>query len=142
MSHFDWLQKQNFFTTLVLSFLTWCFHSFLFLANPWIICFHYFLFLINTPMKLHTYIYLHICITLDASSNLSCLFLFHIYIQLVAIILALIWEFCFPSAYLIMSSFPVILQNVKAVFDAAIKVVLQPPKPKKRRRKPKPCTFL
>ncbi|KAK7854180.1 rac-like gtp-binding protein arac7 [Quercus suber] len=33
-------------------------------------------------------------------------------------------------------------QNVKAVFDAAIKVVLQPPKPKKRRRKPKPCTFL
>ncbi|KAL0002054.1 hypothetical protein SO802_015835 [Lithocarpus litseifolius] len=33
-------------------------------------------------------------------------------------------------------------KNVKAVFDAAIKVVLQPPKPKKRRRKPKPCTFL
>ncbi|KAB1216527.1 Rac-like GTP-binding protein RAC2 [Morella rubra] len=35
-----------------------------------------------------------------------------------------------------------ILQNVKAVFDAAIKVVLQPPKPKKRRRKPRPCIFL
>ncbi|KAG2717460.1 hypothetical protein I3760_03G176100 [Carya illinoinensis] len=34
-------------------------------------------------------------------------------------------------------------QNVKAVFDAAIKVVLQPPKPKKKRRiKPRPCTLL
>uniref|UniRef100_A0A803QJN1 Uncharacterized protein n=1 Tax=Cannabis sativa TaxID=3483 RepID=A0A803QJN1_CANSA len=33
-------------------------------------------------------------------------------------------------------------QNVKAVFDAAIKVVLQPPKPKKRRKKAKPCAFL
>ncbi|GFZ12883.1 RHO-related protein from plants 2 [Actinidia rufa] len=33
-------------------------------------------------------------------------------------------------------------QNVKAVFDAAIKVVLQPPKPKKRRRKLRPCVFL
>ncbi|XP_035550838.1 rac-like GTP-binding protein RAC2 [Juglans regia] len=34
-------------------------------------------------------------------------------------------------------------QNVKAVFDAAIKVVLQPPKPKKsRRRKQSPCTLL
>ncbi|KAI8558524.1 hypothetical protein RHMOL_Rhmol04G0101200 [Rhododendron molle] len=33
-------------------------------------------------------------------------------------------------------------QNVKAVFDAAIKVVLQPPKQKKRRRRPRPCVFL
>ncbi|XP_043805479.1 rac-like GTP-binding protein RAC2 isoform X2 [Manihot esculenta] len=33
-------------------------------------------------------------------------------------------------------------QNVKMVFDAAIKVVLQPPKPKKRRRKQRPCLFL
>ncbi|THG09164.1 hypothetical protein TEA_004240 [Camellia sinensis var. sinensis] len=33
-------------------------------------------------------------------------------------------------------------QNVKAVFDAAIKVVLQPPKPKRRRRKARPCVFL
>ncbi|CAK7323986.1 unnamed protein product [Dovyalis caffra] len=34
-------------------------------------------------------------------------------------------------------------QNVKAVFDAAIKVVLQPPKPKKRRQKRRtPCVFL
>ncbi|GFY99016.1 RAC-like 2 [Actinidia rufa] len=33
-------------------------------------------------------------------------------------------------------------QNVKAVFDAAIKVVLQPPKPKKRHRKPRPCASL
>ncbi|KAL6975895.1 Ras-related C3 botulinum toxin substrate 2 [Sarracenia purpurea var. burkii] len=33
-------------------------------------------------------------------------------------------------------------QNVKAVFDAAIKVVLNPPKPKKRRRKTRPCLFL
>ncbi|EXB54133.1 Rac-like GTP-binding protein 7 [Morus notabilis] len=33
-------------------------------------------------------------------------------------------------------------QNVKAVFDAAIKVVLQPPKPKKRRKKARPCAFL
>ncbi|KAK2973261.1 hypothetical protein RJ640_001917 [Escallonia rubra] len=32
--------------------------------------------------------------------------------------------------------------NVKAVFDAAIKVVLQPPKPKKRRLKPRPCIYL
>ena len=34
-------------------------------------------------------------------------------------------------------------QNVKGVFDAAIKVVLQPPKPKKRRQKRRaPCVFL
>ncbi|GAY55621.1 hypothetical protein CUMW_165590 [Citrus unshiu] len=33
-------------------------------------------------------------------------------------------------------------QNVKTVFDAAIKVVLQPPKPKKRKRKARPCIFL
>ncbi|KAF8008026.1 hypothetical protein BT93_K1879 [Corymbia citriodora subsp. variegata] len=34
-------------------------------------------------------------------------------------------------------------QNVKAVFDAAIKVVLQPPKPKKKRRKARSsCIFL
>ncbi|CAL5391519.1 unnamed protein product [Camellia sinensis] len=33
-------------------------------------------------------------------------------------------------------------RNVKAVFDAAIKVVLQPPKPKRRRRKARPCVFL
>lgn len=34
------------------------------------------------------------------------------------------------------------LQNVKAVFDAAIKVVLQPPKPKRKRRKARKCVFL
>ncbi|KAB5512710.1 hypothetical protein DKX38_029738 [Salix brachista] len=34
-------------------------------------------------------------------------------------------------------------QNVKGVFDAAIKVVLQPPKPKKRKQKRRaPCLFL
>ncbi|KAK1286074.1 Rac-like GTP-binding protein RAC2 [Acorus calamus] len=33
-------------------------------------------------------------------------------------------------------------QNVKTVFDAAIKVVLRPPKPRKRRRKQRPCIFL
>ncbi|KAF8408988.1 hypothetical protein HHK36_005059 [Tetracentron sinense] len=33
-------------------------------------------------------------------------------------------------------------QNVKAVFDAAIKVVLRPSKPKKRRRRPRLCIFL
>ncbi|KAL5132289.1 Rac-like GTP-binding protein RAC2 [Glycine soja] len=33
-------------------------------------------------------------------------------------------------------------QNVKAVFDAAIKVVLQPPKPKKKRKKNRTCVFL
>ncbi|OIW21006.1 hypothetical protein TanjilG_27351 [Lupinus angustifolius] len=32
-------------------------------------------------------------------------------------------------------------QNVKAVFDAAIKVVLQPPKPKKKRKKTRSCFF-
>uniref|UniRef100_A0A6N2M492 Uncharacterized protein n=1 Tax=Salix viminalis TaxID=40686 RepID=A0A6N2M492_SALVM len=37
---------------------------------------------------------------------------------------------------------PVVL-NVKAVFDAAIKVVLQPPRPKKKRQKRRPpCVFL
>lgn len=35
------------------------------------------------------------------------------------------------------------LQNVKAVFDAAIKVVLQPPKQKKKKRKSqKACSIL
>jgi len=33
-------------------------------------------------------------------------------------------------------------QNVKAVFDAAIKVVLQPPKQKKRRKKQRTCFIL
>ncbi|KAK2972891.1 hypothetical protein RJ640_030008 [Escallonia rubra] len=33
-------------------------------------------------------------------------------------------------------------QNVKAVFDTAIKVALRPPKMKKKSRKPRPCTFL
>lgn len=33
-------------------------------------------------------------------------------------------------------------QNVKAVFDAAIKVVLQPPKSKKPKRKLPICNFL
>ncbi|KAK7335467.1 hypothetical protein VNO80_27319 [Phaseolus coccineus] len=33
-------------------------------------------------------------------------------------------------------------QNVKAVFDAAIKVVLQPAKPKKKRKKNRSCVFL
>ncbi|CAJ1956657.1 unnamed protein product [Sphenostylis stenocarpa] len=33
-------------------------------------------------------------------------------------------------------------QNVKGVFDAAIKVVLQPPKPKKKRKKNRSCVFL
>ncbi|KAF6158456.1 hypothetical protein GIB67_022053 [Kingdonia uniflora] len=33
-------------------------------------------------------------------------------------------------------------QNVKTVFDAAIKVVLRPPKAKKRRPKPRSCLFL
>ncbi|CAJ2660556.1 unnamed protein product [Trifolium pratense] len=33
-------------------------------------------------------------------------------------------------------------QNVKAVFDAAIKVVLQPPKQKKKRKKNRSCIFL
>ncbi|KAL5973763.1 Ras-related C3 botulinum toxin substrate 2 [Asimina triloba] len=33
-------------------------------------------------------------------------------------------------------------QNVKAVFDAAIKVVLQPPKPKKQKKRPKACRIL
>lgn len=33
-------------------------------------------------------------------------------------------------------------QNVKAVFDAAIKVVLQPPKPKRQKRKLKVCRVL
>jgi hypothetical protein len=35
-----------------------------------------------------------------------------------------------------------ILQNVKAVFDAAIKVVLQPPKQKKKKKKQKNCVIL
>lgn len=34
------------------------------------------------------------------------------------------------------------LQNVKAVFDAAIKVVLQPPKQKKKKKKQKNCIIL
>lgn len=34
------------------------------------------------------------------------------------------------------------LQNVKAVFDAAIKVVLQPPKQKKKKKKQKNCVIL
>ncbi|XP_057949078.1 rac-like GTP-binding protein RAC13 [Malania oleifera] len=33
-------------------------------------------------------------------------------------------------------------QNVKVVFDAAIKAVLRPSKPKKKPQKPKPCTLL
>jgi Ras-related C3 botulinum toxin substrate 1 len=33
-------------------------------------------------------------------------------------------------------------QNVKAVFDAAIKVVLQPPKLKKKKKKQKNCVIL
>ncbi|XP_022924269.1 rac-like GTP-binding protein 5 [Cucurbita moschata] len=33
-------------------------------------------------------------------------------------------------------------QNVKAVFDAAVKVVLQPPKPKRPKRKHPTCNFL
>jgi hypothetical protein len=34
------------------------------------------------------------------------------------------------------------LQNVKAVFDAAIKVVLQPPKQKKKKKQQKSCAVL
>jgi Ras-related C3 botulinum toxin substrate 1 len=34
------------------------------------------------------------------------------------------------------------LQNVKAVFDAAIKVVLQPPKQKKKKKQQKSCVVL
>jgi Ras-related C3 botulinum toxin substrate 1 len=34
------------------------------------------------------------------------------------------------------------MQNVKAVFDAAIKVVLQPPKRKKHKRKHRVCHIL
>jgi Ras-related C3 botulinum toxin substrate 1 len=33
-------------------------------------------------------------------------------------------------------------QNVKAVFDAAIKVVLQPPKQKKKKKQQKSCAVL
>ncbi|RHN62326.1 putative P-loop containing nucleoside triphosphate hydrolase [Medicago truncatula] len=33
-------------------------------------------------------------------------------------------------------------QNVKVVFDAAIKIALRPPKPKKKPRKTRTCTFL
>ncbi|WOG98702.1 hypothetical protein DCAR_0418046 [Daucus carota subsp. sativus] len=33
-------------------------------------------------------------------------------------------------------------QNVKAVFDAAIKVVLMPPKQKKKRKRTRPCIYL
>ncbi|CAN1327303.1 Rac-like GTP-binding protein 7 [Linum perenne] len=33
-------------------------------------------------------------------------------------------------------------QNVKTVFDAAIKIALRPPKPKKKPRKQRNCTFL
>lgn len=33
-------------------------------------------------------------------------------------------------------------QNVKAVFDAAIKVVLQPPKTKKKKKKSRSCYIL
>ncbi|THF99899.1 hypothetical protein TEA_019497 [Camellia sinensis var. sinensis] len=33
-------------------------------------------------------------------------------------------------------------QNVKAVFDVAIKVVLQPPKPKRKKRKQRACSIL
>ncbi|CAL5381193.1 unnamed protein product [Camellia sinensis] len=33
-------------------------------------------------------------------------------------------------------------QNVKAVFDVAIKVVLQPPKPKRKKRKQRACSVL
>jgi len=36
----------------------------------------------------------------------------------------------------------VFFQNVKTVFDAAIKVALRPPKPKKKPRKKRTCTFL
>jgi len=40
-------------------------------------------------------------------------------------------------------AFAAIFQNVKAVFDAAIKVVLQPPKSKKKgKKKNTPCVFL
>lgn len=35
-----------------------------------------------------------------------------------------------------------VLQNVKAVFDAAIKVVLQPPKQKKKKKNKNRCMFL
>jgi Ras-related C3 botulinum toxin substrate 1 len=35
-----------------------------------------------------------------------------------------------------------VVQNVKAVFDAAIKVVLQPPKQKKKKKKQKTCVIL
>ena len=40
--------------------------------------------------------------------------------------------------------FPLGIQNVKAVFDAAIKVVLQPPKQKKRKKRKaqKGCSIL
>lgn len=41
------------------------------------------------------------------------------------------------------NSFILYWQNVKAVFDAAIKVVLQPPKQKKKKRKAqKACSIL
>lgn len=34
------------------------------------------------------------------------------------------------------------VQNVKSVFDAAIKVVIRPPKPKKQKRRLKACILL
>ena len=41
-------------------------------------------------------------------------------------------------------NFPMKLQNVKAVFDSAIKVVLQPPKQKKKKKRKgqKACNIL
>jgi hypothetical protein len=44
---------------------------------------------------------------------------------------------------LIAAALPLQLQNIKAVFDAAIKVVLQPPKQKKKKKKAqKGCAIL
>lgn len=54
-----------------------------------------------------------------------------------------LWKFNrVPNSNLTRSLIRSDLQNVKVVFDAAIKVVLQPPKPKRKRRKARKCVFL
>ena len=61
------------------------------------------------------------------------------------ILLFVVFEHCLFAFYNLLIERDVFLQsqNVKAVFDAAIKVVLQPPKQKKKKKKgQKACSIL
>lgn len=58
-------------------------------------------------------------------------------------ILFVTWHLNHVLALVIDGSYVMQLQNVKAVFDAAIKVVLQPPKQKKKKKKShRACSIL